>query len=236
MTTMDINDILTLQEVAEYLKIAPKTVQRMIGRNEIPCMKIAGQWRFRKHVIDAWLNNKMTFSEELTFADMMEVPGTIMQLSRLIQPDFMLMNMKASSVEQALIELAAPLAEHNFVETTAGLVTRLLARERMVTTAVGFSTAFPHVRNVRSNHPQWPPVIMGISREGVDFGCLDGSLTHVFYLLLASDETAHLRLLSRLSRFSRKEGTLKKILSAPAKEDISRLFMEDDYESMAQPV
>jgi mannitol/fructose-specific phosphotransferase system IIA component (Ntr-type) len=111
-----------------------------------------------------------------------------------------------------------------------------MARESMVTTAVGFSTAFPHVRDVRSNNPTWPPVIMGISRNGVDFGCLDGSLTHVFYLLLASYETTHLRLLSRLSRFSRKEGTLKKILSAPVKEDISRLLLEDDYESMAQPV
>jgi len=121
---VDINDILTLQEVADYLKIAPKTVQRMIGRNEIPCMKIAGQWRFRKHVIDAWLNSKMTFSEEHSFADMMEVPGTIMQLSRLIQTDFILMDMKAASVEQTLTELTAPLAEHNFVDTTAALVTR----------------------------------------------------------------------------------------------------------------
>jgi PTS system nitrogen regulatory IIA component len=232
----DINDILTLQEVADYLKIAPKTVQRMIGRDEIPCMKIAGQWRFKKQVIDSWLNSKMNFSEERSLANMMDVPGSIMQLSRMIDPVNMIMELKTETIEQTLIRLTQPLIEQDLATSTAALVTRLLAREQMVTTAIGSSTAFPHVRNVRSNPPSWPPVIMGVSHNGIQFGCLDGSKTHVFYLLLASSETTHLRLLSRLARFSQKEGIIDKILSAVTKDEISRLFMEDDYETMAQPV
>ncbi|MGM0432369.1 MAG: PTS sugar transporter subunit IIA, partial [Spirochaetota bacterium] len=79
-----------------------------------------------------------------------------------------------------------------------------------------------------------PPIIMGIHREGVAYGCLDGSLTYVFYLLLASKETTHLRLLSRLAQFSRKPGITKNIIAAHSTDEVSRLLMEDDYESMAQ--
>lgn len=232
---MDINDIMTLQEVADYLKIAAKTVTRMISRGEIPCMKIAGQWRFRKSVIDAWLNSKMTFSEEHQFASLMEVDSNAIQLSRLISEKMIIMDLKARTVEETLSALAAPLRRDGFIESTAPLVSKLMARERMVSTAIGFGTAFPHIRNVRDNPQNVPPIVMGVSHSGVDFGCLDGSLTHVFYLLLAPDETAHLRLLARLARFSQKPGTTERILEAVRTQDIIKILMEEDYESLAQP-
>ncbi len=231
---MDINDILTLQEVADYLKIASKTVSRMIQRGEIPCMKIAGQWRFRKTVIDAWLNNKMTFTEEHNIASIMDVDSQIIQLSRLIPENLILMNLKAQSMEDILLELTAPLKSQGYMEQTASLVSGLQAREQMVTTAIGFGTAFPHIRNVRENSRNLPPLIMGISQSGVDYGCLDGSKTHLFFLLLAHEETTHLRLLARLAKFTRKETTRKKLLRAHTPQDITKILLEEDYESMAQ--
>lgn len=228
-------DILTLQELADYLKIAPKTVSRMISRGEIPCMKISGQWRFRKSVIDTWLNSKMTFTEEHQFASLMDVDSSsTFQLSRLIGEQMIIMNLKTRTVEDTLLALVQPLKEQQLLENTAPLVSSLLAREHMVTTAIGLGTAFPHIRNVRDNVPGLPPIIMGISHEGVDYGCLDGSKTHVFFLLLANSETAHLRLLARLAGFSRKPDTLNKILSAQSRQDIIQILLEEDYESMAK--
>ncbi len=232
---MDIYDILTMQELADYLKIAPKTISRMIQRGEIPCIKLSGQWRFRKSVIDAWLNSKMTFSDEHQFASMMHVDSKIMQLSRLITPEMIIMNLKTREIEDTLIALTKPLLVHHYMENTSPLISKLLAREHMVTTAVGFGTAFPHIRNIRDNDPNLPLIIMGICHEGVNFGCLDGTKTHVFYVLLAHDETTHLRLLARLAQFSRKEQTLEKILQAQRQQEINRILMEEDYESMAQP-
>ncbi len=232
---MDINDILTLQELADYLKIAPKTVSRMIQRGEIPCIKLAGQWRFRKSVIDAWLNSKMTFSEEHQFASLMDVDSNAIQISRLITPEMIIMDLKTKSIEDTLIALTQPLIAHNYLENTAPLVSKLLAREHMVTTAIGKGVAFPHIRNVRDNRPNLPPIILGISHNGVDFGCLDGSLTHVFFVLLANSETAHLRLLARLAQFARKDRTLEQFLQAQTLQDINRILMEEDYESMAKP-
>ena len=232
---MDINDILTLQELADYLKIAPKTVSRMIQRGEIPCMKIAGQWRFRKTVIDDWLNSKMTFSEEHNLASLMEVDSQVIQLSRLVPQEFMIMDLHAGDADEVLLELTSPLDRLGLSELKPSLISRLKAREQMVTTAVGFGTAFPHIRNVRDNNPELPPIIMGISRKGLDYGCLDGSKTHLFFLLLAHTEVSHLKLLARLAAFARKQGTLERVLRAQRPNDISQILMEDDYESMAQP-
>lgn len=154
---MDNTDILTLQEVADYLKIVPKTVQRMIARNEIPCMKVAGQWRFKRSVIDMWLHSKMNFSEEHQFALLMDVPGTVLQISRLLLEPFMLLDLKSSTVEDTLWELTAPLQEQGLLKDRKALVRQLLEREEMVTTAFGQGTAFPHPRDVKTIPPGLPP-------------------------------------------------------------------------------
>jgi len=232
---MDNTDILTLQEIADYLKIVPKTVTRMIGRNEIPCMKVAGQWRFKRSVIDMWLNSRMNFSEEHQFAQLMDVPGTVLQLSRLIQSPYMLFDLQSNTVEETLWELTAPLQEQGLVSDREGLVQQLLAREEMVTTSFAQGTAFPHLREVKQVPPGFPPIIMGISKKGITYGNLHGEATHILFLLMAPNETTHLRILSRLARFSQKEGMKESLLAAATPSEVSRLLLEDDYESMEQP-
>jgi excisionase family DNA binding protein len=49
------DEILTLVEVAQLLKVAEKTVYTMAQNAELPCFKVRGQWRFRKGDIDAWI-------------------------------------------------------------------------------------------------------------------------------------------------------------------------------------
>jgi excisionase family DNA binding protein len=50
------DEILTLVEVAQLLKVAEKTVYTMAQNAELPCFKVRGQWRFRKGDIDAWIS------------------------------------------------------------------------------------------------------------------------------------------------------------------------------------
>ena len=49
------DEILTLPEVAQLLKVADKTVYTMAQNGEIPSFKIRGQWRFKRLDIDAWI-------------------------------------------------------------------------------------------------------------------------------------------------------------------------------------
>ena len=47
--------IMTLEEVAEYLRVHKSTIYRMAREGSIPSSKVANQWRFRKARSDEWL-------------------------------------------------------------------------------------------------------------------------------------------------------------------------------------
>ncbi len=49
------SDILTLQAVAEYLKVDERTVYRMVKSKQLPAFKVRNQWRFKKEAIDNWI-------------------------------------------------------------------------------------------------------------------------------------------------------------------------------------
>jgi excisionase family DNA binding protein len=48
------SDIMTMREVAEYLKINEKTAYKLAADGKIPGFKVGGAWRFRKSEIDKW--------------------------------------------------------------------------------------------------------------------------------------------------------------------------------------
>jgi excisionase family DNA binding protein len=51
-------EILTLREVADYLKVAERTIYRLVAKEEIPCFKVGGSWRFRRPEIEAWIESR----------------------------------------------------------------------------------------------------------------------------------------------------------------------------------
>ncbi len=50
-----LEQLLTLDQVAEYLNVDNITVYRLIAQKQLPAFKVGGQWRFKRNVIDAWL-------------------------------------------------------------------------------------------------------------------------------------------------------------------------------------
>lgn len=58
------NDILTVKDVAEYLKIAQKTVYKFAVNNEIPAFKVGKAWRFKKADIDLWIESNQRKSND----------------------------------------------------------------------------------------------------------------------------------------------------------------------------
>lgn len=52
------DEILTLPEVAQLLKVADKTIYTMAQKGELPAFKVGGQWRFRRTDLDAWIDAK----------------------------------------------------------------------------------------------------------------------------------------------------------------------------------
>jgi excisionase family DNA binding protein len=49
------DDILTLKELSDYLRISMSTIYKFVREGKIPAQKIGRQWRFNKPAIDRWL-------------------------------------------------------------------------------------------------------------------------------------------------------------------------------------
>lgn len=51
--------IMTLEEVAEYLRLTPQTIYTWAQEKKIPAVKLGKEWRFRKSLIDKWFNEHL---------------------------------------------------------------------------------------------------------------------------------------------------------------------------------
>lgn len=52
----DLPQILTIEEVSQYLRIPLSSLYKLAQDGKIPCQKIGRHWRFRKETIDRWLD------------------------------------------------------------------------------------------------------------------------------------------------------------------------------------
>lgn len=51
-------DILTIRDVADYLKLTEKTAYKLVAEGKLPGFKVGGSWRFKKNDIDAWIKRQ----------------------------------------------------------------------------------------------------------------------------------------------------------------------------------
>ena len=52
------DEILTLREVAEYLKIGERTAYRLVQEGKLPAFKVGGTWRLRRGDLDSWIEQQ----------------------------------------------------------------------------------------------------------------------------------------------------------------------------------
>lgn len=57
-------EILTIKEVADYLKVTERTIYRLAGAKTIPAFKVGGTWRFSRSDIESWIKQQSAGSPE----------------------------------------------------------------------------------------------------------------------------------------------------------------------------
>src|SRR5437763_15053810 len=108
------------------------------------------------------------------------------------------------------------------------LIKSLEDRELLNSTALGDGVAIPH-----GKLPGLKRVLAAFGRSlaGVDFQSLDGKPTHLFFLLVAPEDSAgaHLKALARISRLLKEETFRRRLMEAPsARELFETIRTEDD--------
>ncbi len=56
-------DILTIREVADYLKITERTLYRLVQEGKLPAFKVGNSWRFRREDLERWISDQSRGTE-----------------------------------------------------------------------------------------------------------------------------------------------------------------------------
>jgi len=64
-----IDEIMTVADVARYLKLKPQTIYKWLQDGMIPAAKLGKEWRFKKSVIDAWFDAQIAKSPAMPALD-----------------------------------------------------------------------------------------------------------------------------------------------------------------------
>jgi len=110
-------------------------------------------------------------------------------------------DIKSTKKEDVIRELVDTLINAGDIEKRHRnkLIEALMARESLGSTAIGQGIAIPHAK---SDCVEKLVAAFGLSKKGVDFDSLDGEPAHIFFLLVAPQDSAgpHLKALARISR------------------------------------
>lgn len=213
--TIEADEIMTLREIARYLKVSEKSVLRMAQAGSIPAGKVASQWRFRRSLIENWLAGKMENSPDGNLANVLRTKKSVLTpIPRLIGIERIVMGLEQAPKETILRRLAGPMAKQGLVANTEAFVAALLERENMVSTATGHGIALPHVHEPGRSGVKETCVVLGISQQGIDFDSLDGELTYLFFMICADSLPEHLRLMAKIVLMLRMPGLTDRLRTA----------------------
>jgi mannitol/fructose-specific phosphotransferase system IIA component (Ntr-type) len=102
-------------------------------------------------------------------------------VGRFTAEELMVPRLKATTRDEAIVELAETLVTQGFVEEPKSLVDLALRREAMVSTAVEHGLAFPHVRNIEGGGLTFA---LGLKPSGIKFGAPEGRLTKIIFFIV----------------------------------------------------
>ena len=208
-----------------------------MNAGSLPGAKIASQWRFKRSVIDTWLEDQMGASNAEEQVDLAKVAdGMAMPLSDLLGETGIVADMKAKDRVSAIEELVACAFHHGWVTDKPWFIGAIVERESLAPTAVEGGVAFLHTRARNARRISRPFVLVGRSYHGVDFGAEDQKPTYLYFLLGLKYDKLHLPILGRLAKILRDPGVVSKLRAAPTAGRIHDLLMQEDARAMKKVV
>jgi len=150
-----------------------------------------------------------------------------MKITEILSPEMILPDLKGTTKDQVLKELAQGFATKFPQIRIEDLTAVLSERERLGSTAIGDGIAIPHGKLRGVNQSIGP---FGRHRTGADFESRDGNPTQIFFVLIAPEDSAslHLKALARVSRLLKDDGFRNRLLQAADSAELFRLIKEED--------
>ena len=150
-----------------------------------------------------------------------------MKIIDMLKTDYILEELKSGNKRDVLKELAGSFMKiHQKLDSEATLNV-LFEREKLGSTGIGEGIAIPHGKITGLDQ-----LILSFGRSavGIDFDAMDGKPVHLFFLLIAPENSAgqHLKALAKISKML-KDGVFRtKLMAAKSKDELYKIIANQD--------
>lgn len=212
------DDILTIEEVAKYLRVSERTVYDWAQKGEIPAGKIGTVWRFKKSEIEKWVNDRLAVNK---------TPQSLqaVQIQNILSPDRIVF-LNHSTKRDALVALAGTLSTAPQIKNSQELETEILKREELMSTAIGRGIAIPHVR--LSSVTDLVMAVGICKSDIIDFQSIDDEPVRILFMIAAAynQHAYYLQTLSFISTKLKNKELREKLLEVTEPVEAYNLLLE----------
>ena len=152
-----------------------------------------------------------------------------MQLTDVLKPEVIKMELKARTRDEAIRELVELLAKAGGLRQgdVESMTAAILKRESLGSTAIGRGVAIPHAKAPTASEFV---AALGRSTRGIEFASIDGKPVNLVFVLASPPDSqrAHLKALAHISRLVSKGDLCTRILAAKDEKDILAIIAEEE--------
>ena len=210
------DDILTIEEVAKYLRVSDRTVYDWAQKGEIPAGKIGTVWRFKKSEVENWVNAKLSSS---SFSQ----NDSEVQIKNILSTDRIVF-INHSSKHDAIVQLSQVLATAPQIKNATELTTEILKREELMSTAIGKGIAIPHVRLSSVTDLV---MAVGVCKKPIaDYQTIDDTPVDLLFMIAAAynQHSLYLKTISHFCGKLKQEGLHESIINAKDAQEVFDLL------------
>ena len=150
-----------------------------------------------------------------------------MKLTDILDESSIVANLQANDKAEALEILVEAMTMNTEAVNKEEILNVLLEREELGSTGIGDGIAIPHGKSSEITQ-----IIsgFGLSKQGIAFDSLDGKPAHLFFLLVAPENSVgtHLKMLARISRMLKNLDFRERLLKANSQHEIYQIISEED--------
>lgn len=214
---VDKPEIMTVQEVAGFLRVSERTVYDWAVAGTIPCGKLGTTWRFKRSEINKWVDKHLSTpsKKDISFSPIV--------ITDILRPENIRL-LSADNKDAALLEMLGNLHENGSVSKKEEVVEGIFQREKLMSTGIGLGIGIPHIR---MGCIDTLTMSVGLARKDLeDYESLDGNPVRMIFMILAPENqhTQHIKTIAAISRRVRNAVLREMLMQAKDADNIYQLL------------
>ena len=210
---------LSKADAAKKLKVSERVIVEMINSKVFETKLVGKNVKIDEDSLNAWLDNLNEVDEKL-----LALKRVICHFEEYMRPENIFLDFTAENKYDAIRILSEKAKQLKLVRDARWLYEVVVAREELISTAIGHGVALLHPRHLHPSKIKTPSILFGRSSEPVDFDAPDNKPVNIFFMLLLHNDKQHLFSLSYISKLIMNSSVLDSFTTAGSTREIHELL------------